>query len=230
MSFPRNPGRYAGVLYLATSIVGAFAMIYAPGRIVMRGDAAGTAANLLAHETLFRVTIAAQLLSEAAFIFVALALFELLQGVNRRQASLMVTLIVVSIPVTFVNELNYIAALMLARGADYLSVFDKPQRDALALLFLNLRNDGLGIAGIFWGLWLFPMALLVYRSGFLPRFLGVWLALGGVANIVMSLTGILVPQYAHAVFTWSQIPNFGEIALMLWLIVRGAQPEPEPTA
>src|SRR6267378_1030683 len=128
-------------------------------------------------ETLFRLGIAGQLIGMAGFIFVALALYDLLKGVNRRHASLMVTLIVVSVPIAFLNELNSMAALVLVRGADFLSIFDKPQREALAMLFLRLHGQGFVVAEIFWGLWLFPLALLVYRSRFLPRFLGVWLAL-----------------------------------------------------
>jgi hypothetical protein len=112
---------------------------------------------------------------------VALALYHLLKGVNRRYASLMVTLVILGIPIGFLNELNSIAALVLMRGADFLSTFEKPQRDALAVLFLNLHHYGFVVAEIFWGLWLLPLALLVYRSRFLPRFLGVWLVLDGFA-------------------------------------------------
>jgi hypothetical protein len=155
---------------------------------------------------------------------VALALYDLLKGVNRRHASLMVTLIVVSIPIAFVNELNSIAALILVRGADFLSVVEKPQRDALAMLFLNLHGHGFDIAEIFWGLWLFPLGLLVYRSRFVPRFLGVWLTIGGFAYVILSLTGILFPQYEDKVFTYSQPATLGELAFMLWLIIRGAKP------
>src|SRR2546428_14058893 len=116
--------------------------------------------------------------------------YDLLKGVNRRHASLMVTLIVVQIPIAFLNELNSIAALVLVRGADFLSIFEKPQREALAMLFLNLHFHGFVVAEIFCGLWLLPLALLVYRSRFLPRFLGVWLSLAGVAWMILSLTAI----------------------------------------
>src|SRR5882757_7802919 len=174
-----NPGRFAGLLYVLTSIPGFFAMVYVPTKLIVNGNAATTASNITASETLFRLSIAGQLVSQAGFIFVALALYDLLKGVNRRQASLMVTLILVSIPIAFVNELNSFAALALVRGADFLSVFDKPHRDALAMLFLNLHGRGFVVAEMFWGLWLFPLALLVYKSRFLPRFLGVWLALAG---------------------------------------------------
>src|SRR5438132_4498334 len=190
MSSTKNPGRFAGLLYLLTSIVGFFALGYVPGKLIVHANASATASNIAASETLFRLGIAAQLIGMAGFIFVAVALYDLLKGVNRRHASLMVTLIVVSIPISFLNELNSIAALALVRGADFLSIFEKPQRDALAMLFLNLHHHGFVVAEIFWGLWLFPLALLVYRSRFLPRFLGVWLAIAGFAWVILSLTGL----------------------------------------
>jgi hypothetical protein len=224
MSSTKNPGRFAGLLYLLASIIGVFAMIYVPSKLIVDGNAAATANNISASETLFRLGIAGELIGQAGFIFVALALYDLLKGVNRRHASLMVTLIVVSIPIAFLNELNSIAALILVRGADFLSIFEKPQRDALAMLFINLHNHGFGVAEIFWGLWLFPLGLLVYRSRFLPRFLGVWLAIGGFANVILSLTGVLLPQYQDKVFTYSQPAFFGEVALMLWLVIKGARP------
>src|SRR5712664_1669834 len=224
MSSTRNPGRFAGLLYVLASIAGFFAMGYVPGKLIVHGNAASTASNIAANETLFRLGIAGELIGYAGFIFVALALYDLLKGVNRRQASLMVLLIVVSVPIAFLNELNSIAALVLVRGADFLSIFDKPQRDALAMLFLNLHFEGLVIDEIFWGLWLFPLALLVYRSRFLPRFLGVWLALAGFAWVILSLTGILSPQYQDKVFTFTQPAVFGELAFMFWLLIKGAMP------
>ena len=222
----RNPGRFAGTLYLVTSFVGLFAMGYVPGKIIVHGNAAATATNIAAHETLARLGIAAQLIGMAGFIFVALALYELLKGVNRRHASLMVTLIVVSVPIAFLNEVNSVAALVLVRGADFLTLIDKPQREALAMLFLNLHHHGLVVAELFWGLWLFPLALLVYRSRFLPRFLGVWLALAGFAWLVLCLTAILLPQYENNVYSYSQPAMIGEIFFMLWLTIRGATPPP----
>src|SRR3989475_4883877 len=224
MSSTKNPGRFAGLLYLLASIVGFFAMAYVPSKLIVHGNAAATASNIAASETLFRLGIAGELIGQAGFIFVALALYDLLKGINRRHASLMVTLIVVSIPIAFLNELNSIAALVLVRGADFLSIFEKPQRDALAMLFLNLYFHGLVVNEIFWGLWLFPLALLVYRSRFLPRFLGVWLALAGFAWVILSLTGVLSPKYQDKVFTYSQPAVFGELAFMFWLLIKCAKP------
>ena len=219
-----NPGRFAGLLYVLASIAGFFAMGYVPGKLIVHENAAATAANILASETLFRLGIAAELIGQAGFIFVALGLYHLLKGVSRRQALLMVTLIVVSIPIAFLNELNSIAALILVRGANYLSVFDQLQRESLAMLFLNLHHHGFVVAELFWGLWLFPLALLVYRSGFLPRLLGVWLALAGLAWVILSLTGIVSPQSQDNLFVYAQPAFFGEIAFMLWLLIKGANP------
>jgi hypothetical protein len=224
MSSVKNPGRFAGLLYVLTSIAGFFAMGYVPGKIIVHANATATAKNLTASETLFRLGIAGELIGYAGFIFVALALYDLLKGINRRHALLMVLLIVVSVPIAFVNELNSVAALILVRGADFLSVIEKSQRDALAMLFLNLHFQGFVIAEMFSGLWLFPLGLLVYRSRFLPRFLGVWLAIAGFGWVALSLTGILLPQYYDHVYSYSQPAILGEVAFMLWLLIKGAKP------
>lgn len=229
MRFTKDPGRFAGLLYVLTSVVGFFAMGYVPRRLIVHGDATATAANIAAHSMLYRLGIAAEVIGQTGFIFVALALYELFKGVHRKQTSLMVILIVVSIPIALVNELNALAALIVARGADFLSVLEKPQRDALALLFVDLHSHGFGVAELFWGLWLFPLALLVYRSRFLPRFLGVWLALAGVAWVVLSLASIVLPQYQRAVYAASQPAILGEVVFMLWLVIRGAKPRADAT-
>jgi hypothetical protein len=208
------------------SIPGVFALIYVPSKLIVHGNATATASNIAAHETLFRLGIAAELIGQTGFIFVALALYDLLKGVNQRHASLMLGLIVVSIPIALLNELNAIAALILVRGADFLSIFEKPQRDALAMLFLNLHDHGFGVAEIFWGLWLFPLGLLVYRSGFLPRILGVLLMVNCFSFVVNSFTSLLLPQYENIVDRWMMPLQFGELLFMSWLLIMGANPKP----
>ena len=220
----KNPGRFAGLLYVVTSVFGFFAMGYVPSKLIVHGDAAATANNISASETLFISGIVSQLIGMAGFIFVALALYELLKGVDRRQATLMVILIVISIPIAFLNEVNSMAVLILVRGADFLSVFDKTQRETLAMLFLNLHGRGLVFSELFWGLWLFPLGILVYKSRFLPRFLGVWLVLAGLAWVLLCFTDILLPQYADKMNTYLQPAILGEIAFMLWLVIKGGKP------
>jgi hypothetical protein len=226
MNSTENPGRFAGLLYVLISIPGAFALIYVPSKLIVQGNATATANNIAASETLFRAGIAAQLISQILFMWVALALYDLLKGVNQRRAALMLTLIVVSIPIALLNELNAIAALILVRGADFLSIFEKTQRDALAMLFLNLHSRGFGIAAIFWGLWLLPLGLLVYRSGFLPRILGVLLMANCFSYVVTSFTSLLLPQYGKIVDRWMTPLQFGELLFMFWLLIKGANPKP----
>ena len=225
MRFTKNPDRIAGLLYVIASIVGIFGLLYVPSKLIVDGNATATASNIAASETLFRAGIACNLLSEILFMWVALALYDLLKGVNQRHASLMLGLIVVSIPITLLNELNAIAALVLVRGSDFLSVVEKPQRDALAMLFLNLHDHGFGIAEIFWGLWLFPLGLLVYRSGFFPRILGVLLMLRCFAYVVESFIYFLLPQYGDMVHRWMRPLRFGELLFMFWLLIVGAKPK-----
>jgi hypothetical protein len=157
MSFIKNPGRYAGLVYLLISIPGFFALMYVPGKLVVHGDAVATAANIAAHETLFRLGIVCELAGQILFMWVALVLYDLFKQVHPRGAALMFGLIVISIPIALMNELNSLAALLLVRGADFLSIFDQPQREAMAMFFLKLHSYGFDIAGIFWGLWLFPV-------------------------------------------------------------------------
>jgi len=226
MSLTKNPARFAGLLYLLGSIPGWFALEYVPGKLLVDGNATATANNIAAHELLFRLGIAANLICQTLFIFVAFALYNLLKGVNQRHAVVMVILLVVSVPIAFLNELNAIAALVLVRGADFLSVFDKPQRDALAILFLNLHRGGIHIAEVFWGLWLFPLGMLVYHLGFLARILGVLLMAACFAYLANSFTRLLLPGYTHVVYQWVSPLMSAELLFILWLLIKGPNPKP----
>jgi hypothetical protein len=219
--------RVAGVLYL--SLLGApLRLIYIPSRLFVSGNASATANNIVAHERLFRFGIVADLFSGIMVIFVTLALYRLLKGVDQGLAVVMVILgSLMSTPIYFFNTLNDAAALLLARGgAGFLSVLDKPQRDAFAMLFLRLHGQGVLVNGLFWGLWLFPFGLLVYRSRFLPRILGLWLMVNCFAYLATSFTGLLAPQYEQRVSNYAFPVMFGELAIMLWLVIMGAKEQP----
>ena len=221
-----NPGRVAGFWYLLLVIIGPLRLIYIPNKLFVPGNATATVNNIASHELLFRLGIAGDLAGAVTLIFLTLAFYRLFAGVDRNLAVLVVIFGgVMPALIYFVGVVSDFGALMVVRGADFLSVFDKPQRDALAMLFLKLRDHQNTAAEILWGVWLLPLALLVYRSRFLPRFLGVWLALGGFAYLALSLSGVLWPQYQGKVFTISQPAFFGEIALMLWLVIKGAKPQ-----
>ena len=221
--------RIAGLLYL-TLLTAPLRLIYIPSKLIVHGNAAATAANIGAHETLFRLGILSDLFTAVMAIFLTLALYRLFKGVDQGLAAMVVILGALMVtPIYFLNTLNDAAALLLIRGADFLSVFDQPQREALAMLFLRLHGHGVLVNEVFWGLWLLPFGLLVYKSRFLPRFLGVWLVLNGFVYVAQSVTGILWPQYEATVANYSFPVMFGELAIMLWLIIMGAK-ERQPLA
>jgi len=225
MTSTRNPGRVAGLWYLLLVILGPLRLMYIPNKLFVDGNPAATASNIAAHEWLFRFGIAADLGGAVVLIFLTLAFYRLFSGVDKDLAVMVVIFggVMPSL-LYFVGVVDDLATLTFVRGADFLSAFDKPQRDALAMLFLTLRDHQNTAAEILWGVWLFPLAALVYKSRFLPRFLGVWLATNGVAYVTLSLTGVLLPQYQGKVFAYSQPALFAEIAILLWLLIKGANP------
>lgn len=234
-SLSRN-ARIAGLLYL-TLLTAPLRLIYIPGKLFVAGNASATANNIAAHETLFRLGIVSDLFTATMTIFLTLALYRLFEDVDKGLARLVVILGALMVtPIYFLNTINDAAALLLARGADFLSVFDKPQRDALVMVFLRMHDQGVLANEVFWGLWLFPFGLLVYRSRFLPRILGVWLMLNCFAYLATSITGILWPLYEQKVSNWVFPVMLAEPAMILWLIFMGAKerpplpPSPDPPA
>jgi hypothetical protein len=230
MTLVRNPGRVAGLWYLLLIVIGPFFLLYVPNKVFVEDTASATVNNLAAHELLFRFGIVAELAGAIILILLTLAFYRLFAGVDRNLAVLVVILGgVMPAVLYFVGVGCELAALRIVRGANFLSAFDKPQQDALALLFLRLHGSQITASLALAGAWLFPLAMLVYRSRFLPRFLGVWVAIGGIAYLALSVTAVLWPQYQDKVFSYSQPAFFGEIALTLWLVIKGARP-PAPDA
>ena len=165
MNSTRNPGRVAGLFYLLL-LAAPLRLMYIPNKLFVAGNATATANNIRAHETLFRLGIVGDLFCGVALIFLVLALYRLFKGVDQHLAVLMVIVGgVLPSAIDFFNVLNDAAALMLVRGADFLSVFAMTQRDALAMLFLRLHHQEVVAAEILWGLWLLPLGILAYWSG-----------------------------------------------------------------
>jgi hypothetical protein len=231
-STARN-ARIAGLLYLLLGIAGPIRLIVVPNMLFVAGNPERTTANIAAHEMLFRIGILSDLAVGVLAIAVTLALYRLFEGVDRPLAKLMVILGSLMVtPIYFVNTLNDMAALHLVTGGDVFAALGAPQRQALAMLFLRLHHGGVVVNEIFWGLWLFPFGVLVIRSRFLPRVLGVWLIVNGFAYLVSSLTGVLFPRYEDALSNVLFPALFGEVAIMLWLVIMGARPAratPTPT-
>ena len=217
---PLVRARVAGALYLMANIFAPFTLLYLPSLFIVRGDAAATAANIIASESLFRLGIVGNLFTFIANIFLALALYQLLKVVNKNMASLMVMLFLVGVPIAMLNEVPQLAVLRLLSGADYLKAYLPDQLQALAYLLLGLHDQGLLIAHIFFGLWLLPMGYLVFKSGFIPKFVGVLLVVAGVGYVIQSFTAFLGYNMNIIVFT-----GLGELVFLLWLLIKGVNVE-----
>lgn len=223
----KQKARVAGFFYLLLGVAAPIRLSVIPDTLIVRGNATATATNIAAHETLFGLGIAGDLFCGTILIFLALALYRLFKTVDQNLAVLMIILGgVLPAAIDFFNVLNDAAALLLVRGGDFLSVFDQPQRDALAMLFLRLHDQEIVFAEVLWGLWLFPLALLTFRSGFLPRFLGYWLVINGLAYLAMSFTGIFSARWEDMTSNIALPALLGEVAFMLWLLIKGAKDQP----
>ena len=218
---PNKTARTAGLLYLVGSVAGVFGILYGPS-LVVPGDATATTQNILTSESLFRLSIASALLCQILFIFVALALYQLLKVVNQTLAWLMVIFMLVSIPIAMLNELNNVAILFLLSGAASLNVFTADQLHALVPLFLDLHAYGLDISFLVGALWFFPMGYVVFTSGFLPRILAVLLAINGLAYLIDSFAAMLVPDLNLNVVMYT---GWVEVLFAVWLLIRGVNVE-----
>jgi hypothetical protein len=221
----QQKARSAGFLYLLLGLTAPIGLLYVPGRLIVFGDAAATADNLRSSGWLLRIGMASELVHQVIVIFLVLALYRLFKEVDETLAVQTVILgALVSVPIMFVNVLNEIAALVLVGGADFLAVFDRPQLDALAYLFLRLHGQGITVTSIFWGLWLFPFGMLVIRSGFIPRVFGVLLMIAGSAYLASAFATLVVPRFAPLVGTIAGPLEIAEVPIIFWLVIWGAKP------
>ena len=216
--------RIVGFWYLMLVFVGPLRLLYIPNKLFVHGDAAATAANITAHQTLFQLGIFADAWGGVVLAVLALAFYRLFKDVDRFQAWLLViTGGIIPGALYLVNTMNDAAALMLIRGDDYLNVFTEAQRDALAFFFIRLHFQAIVSAEVLWGVWLFPMAILILKSRWFPRFLGWWLILDGMSWLIQSFANMFLPAYVDALFTWSMPFQLGEIAVTLWFLIMGAK-------
>ena len=227
MNSTKKTARIAGFLYLLLALTGAFSILYVPSTLIVFGDAAATAEKIASSQLLFRAGILIGVVSHVIFVLLVLVLYHLLREFSRKQAMLMVTLVVISVATGFVNTINQLGALIALSGADFLSAFEEPELDALAYLFIRLHSHGIQIIHIFWGLWLFPFGLLVYRSRFIPKILGVLLIIAGVGYVLGTITFLILPQYQSALSTLITLLEMGELPIILWLLIVGVKAQAE---
>jgi len=217
--------RTTGFLYLIFMVIAIPADALARSPLIVFGDAAATASNIVAHEWQFRIGIVGDLVSIVFFLLAAWGLYVLLKPVNKGLALLFVLLNLGGVAVYSINLLNQLAAVLLLSGADYLKVFQVEQLQALAMFFLNLHRNGYWVAQIFFGAWLFPLGYLVYKSGFLPRILGIVMMIHCVGWLLTTLQWFLFPGLAAITYLTYPLGFISEFGLTLWLVIKGVNVE-----
>ena len=221
MTSNKKKGRLAGLTYFIVVITGIFSLMYVPSQYYVGDDPSATAANILNGESLFRLGMALEMVSFTAFLILPLILYSIFQHVNRSASVLMVALAVVSVPIAFSGVMNEFSVLKLI----HLPGFPSSEIENDVMFYLSRYFNSHLVGQIFWSLWLFPLGYMVYRSGLIPRILGVFLMIGSVGYLFDFFGRVLSPEYPDwAIASYITIPaSIGEIGTCLWLLIMGAK-------
>jgi len=216
----KNTARTAGFVYLMVVLTGIFNLLYVPTQLIVFSDAATTVSNIMSNEFLFRAGIAAGVLCYVFFLILPFILFDLFKEVNRNVAVIMVILAATSVPISLFNMVTKLDVLTLLSGAQYLEALSMEQIQAQVMLLLHSYNNGIRVVQIFWGLWLFPFGYLAFKSGYIPKILGISLMLGCFGYLTFFFARIVFPEVTIPRFIgWPA--SFGEIGTCLWLLIMG---------
>jgi hypothetical protein len=223
MSSSKKTARIAGFLYLAHFVTFFFADNGVHSTAVGSVDVATTVQNIMASEGPFRIGFVNYLLAAVFFLLAAWALYVLLKPVNKDLALLFVLLNLGGVAIWCSSLFSEFATLLLLSGADYLKVFQAEQLQALAMLSLNLYQNGFMISQMFLNLWLFPLGYLVFKSGYLPRILGILLIIDGFAMLTWFFQFFFFPGYEVISTIGLAVGFIAEGLLCLWLLIKGVK-------
>jgi Domain of unknown function (DUF4386) len=228
MTSNKKTARIAGLLYLGVVITGIYSLMYVPKSLIAWDNAATTFNNITSHQSLYRAGIVSGLLCYTFFLFLPIFLYKLFKPVNDNYAKLMLLLAVISVPMYFINVQNQFTVLSLVSSSNYLNGFSTEQIKSMVMLYLDHYENGMRTVHIFSGLWLFPFGYLVFKSGFLPKILGLLLMLGFFGYLINFLGNTLVVDYSKiGISFYISLPaSIGEIGICLWLLIMGAKDKP----
>ena len=219
---PQVYARIGGALYLIIIALGLFGEVFVRGNLIVSGDATATANNIMASQLLWRFGIVGDLIQHVCDIGVMLAFYVLLRPVSKNLALLALLLNLIQTAVLVAFKLNLLVALFLLGKASYLQAFEPQQLHALSYVFIRADSYGFGIGLVFFGFTVLVLGSVIFRSGYLPKFLGVLLFIAGVCYLTNSLALLLAPTFADMLFPFILLPAFiGELSLALWLLVKG---------
>ena len=220
---PQVYARIGGVLYLIIIIIGFCSGFFVRDKLAVSGDVTATANNIMASESLWRITIAGELILLVCSIALTMILYVLLRPVNKTLALLAVFFNIVEFPIEAASKLSLLAALFLSGNADYLKAFEPHQLHALVQISLKLHDYGFGIDLVFFGFACLVYGYLLFRSGYFPKTLGVLMAVAGLSYLTNSFTLILAPTYAGTISVILVLALIGELSLCLWLMLKGVE-------
>jgi hypothetical protein len=218
---PQVYARIGGVLYLMIIVIGFSSEFFVRDKLVVSGDVTATANNILASESLWRITIAGELILLVCSVALAMILYVLLRPVNQNLALLAVFFNLVEFPIEAISKLCLFAALFLSGDTDYLKAFEPHQLHALVKISLKVHDYGFGIDLVFFGCACLVYGYLLFRSGYFPRTIGVLMAIAGLSYLTNSFTLILAPKYVRTILPILMLALIGELSLCLWLMVKG---------
>ncbi|MBU1341806.1 MAG: DUF4386 domain-containing protein [Proteobacteria bacterium] len=221
MNSIKKTARAAGFLYLLMIIFSVFSLVFIPSAFIVSGDVAKTVNNITNAESLFRLGIVGGLINQVIFVLLVLFLYRLFKPVNEKQALLMLIFVLIGVPIAMLNELNYSAVLLLSSSTDNITVLTADQSQSLINLFLDLHEHGIIIAEIFWGLWLLPLGFLVFKSGFLPKILGILLIIGCFGYLIEVFQFFIFPTYKVITYPGFAVDAIAELSLAFWLLLKG---------
>lgn len=217
----KTSARVAGVLYLMNAITAAIGIMVIPNRLIVKNDITLTAQNILSHEFLFRFGILCSFMSQIVFLFLGLTLYKLFENVSKQLSGTLLAFIITSVPVAFFIIFYQVSALSILKDG-FMTSFDQVQQYSQAMANLKMFENGIVLIGIFWGLWLIPFGQLVYKSGFIPKILGVFLIAGGISYFVDVTVFILIPEFHKQTnILVAVISSIAEFSMVLWLLIKG---------
>jgi hypothetical protein len=223
METSKKTARIAGVFYLIVALAGLFSLMYVPSQLVVENDALATVSNIKDSPLLYRTGIVSGLICQTSFIFLVLWLYKLLRHVNATASLAMLVFVVTSVPISFVNSLNEYAALVLLSNDSSLQGFTQGQLYAQIMIFRDLYYTGIQVVGIFWGLWLFPLGYLVYKSEMFPKLLGIMLMAGCFGYIIGFFVFNFLPGLSEIAVPGNILSALAEFSFLFYLLIKGVK-------
>jgi hypothetical protein len=225
MESSKRTARAAGIMYLVLAITGMFGIMYVPSQIIVADDVAATMQNISTHPTLFRLGVISGLVGQVSFVMVGVLLYRLLKPVNPLHALAMLAFVLVAVPIAFVYGVFELAPFIMLGDDTFLKAFTMDQLNALAMIFFKLRNTGIQVVEVFWGLWLLPLGYCVYKSNLFPGILGIMLMVGSFGYVLIFIVNIVAPSYADVFSYATLVTTIAEFTFLFYLLIKGVKAE-----